>query len=257
MRLFHPILTVFATFLLFQPAFADNKDSERQLYIRKYKNLAISEMKRRGIPASIILAQGMLESDCGKSRLAVEANNHFGIKCHGWQGASIYEDDEEIHECFRKYDNAKQSYRDHSDFLYTSPRYASLFALSSSNYRGWAKGLQDCGYATDPKYAERLVGIVESCGLSRYDVQNATGFAEDGVQYELFEDNDPALFRMPLERTVLVRNGAPYIIACSSDTYQSIAKEYGLFVWELVRFNHLKHAPARLEDGTAVFIGRQ
>ena len=257
MRLFHPILTVFAALLLFQPAFADSKEGERQLYIRKYKNLAISEMKRRGIPASITLAQGMLESDCGKSRLAVEANNHFGIKCHGWQGASIYEDDDEMHECFRKYDNARQSFKDHSDFIYASPRYAALFSLSSSDYKGWAKGLQDCGYATDPNYADHLIGLVETCGLGRYDMQNATGVAEEPASYELFEDDDSTLFRMPLEREVREKNGAPYIIACSSDTYQSIAKEYGLFVWELVRFNHLRQAPARLDDGTAVFIGRQ
>jgi hypothetical protein len=259
MRPFRYTLTAFAAILAILPAVAGTPSSagDRQLYVRKYKNLAINEMKRSGIPASIILAQGMLESDCGKSPLAVDGKNHFGIKCHGWEGESVYVDDDDAHECFRKYESVRQSYRDHSDFLTTGTRYKSLFELSQNDYIGWARGLQACGYATDTAYASHLINLIESCGLSRYDGMNATGVPEAVPSFELFEEDDPALCKVWLSRQVLQKGGAPYIIACSSDSYKSIAKEYGLFVWELLRFNHLKRAPARIDDGTAVFIGRK
>src|SRR5512137_2424814 len=127
-------------------------------YIERYKDLAVSETKRTGIPASITLAQGMIESDFGRSRLATEANNHFGIKCHDdWKGATIKHHDDKRNECFRKYPKAEQSYYDHSDFLKSTSRYSSLFELSATDYKSWARGLKKAGYATNPDYANMLI----------------------------------------------------------------------------------------------------
>lgn len=139
-------------------------------YVNKYSGLAVSEMRRTGIPASITLAQGMLESDYGRSTLATKGNNHFGIKCHSdWQGKKIYHDDNRKGECFRSYPTAEDSYRDHSDFLTTGSRYKDLFKLSSTDYKGWAHGLKKAGYATDPKYATLLITKIEAYGLHLYD----------------------------------------------------------------------------------------
>ena len=162
---------------------------DRQEYIAKYKKWAIAEMNRTGIPASITLAQGILESDCGNSDLAVEANNHFGIKCHSdWTGKTMHKDDDRNNECFRSYDNAYQSFKDHSDFLTGKSRYASLFTLDKTDYKGWAKGLKKCGYATERTYAERLIKIIEEEGLDTYDTDNGDE-AEDLVADEMGDLN--------------------------------------------------------------------
>jgi flagellum-specific peptidoglycan hydrolase FlgJ len=138
-------------------------------YIAFFKPIAIDEMNQYGIPASITLAQGVLESASGKGRLALEANNHFGIKCHDWKGKRIYHDDDRAQECFRKYDHPRSSYRDHSLFLANRKRYAGLFKLKKTNYKGWAKGLRKAGYATDPKYAKKLIALIERYELYRFD----------------------------------------------------------------------------------------
>ncbi len=139
-------------------------------YLNKYSTLAVSEMKRTGIPASITLAQGMLESNYGRSTLAVRGNNHFGIKCHSdWQGDRVLHDDNRRGECFRAYSSAEDSYRDHSDFLVNGSRYRDLFRLSSTDYKGWAHGLRKAGYATDPNYAHLLITKIEQYGLHAYD----------------------------------------------------------------------------------------
>jgi len=144
-------------------------------YITKYSALAVSEMRRTGIPASITLAQGMLESNYGRSTLATEANNHFGIKCHNdWRGEKIYYDDNHRGECFRSYPTAEESYRDHSDFLTTGSRYKDLFRLNSTDYKGWAHGLKKAGYATDPKYASLLISKIDAYGLHLFDTGSAT-----------------------------------------------------------------------------------
>ena len=143
-------------------------------YINKYKSLAISEMDEFGIPASITLAQGILESGNGESRLAVEANNHFGIKCHtNWDGETIFADDDEKNECFRKYSTVEESFRDHSLFLSTRDRYQFLFNYKKTNYRKWARGLKEAGYATNPKYASSLIKIIKNNNLSKYDISTA------------------------------------------------------------------------------------
>ena len=139
-------------------------------YLNKYSALAILEMKRYRIPASITLAQGLLESSYGKGRLAVEGNNHFGIKCHkSWRGKKIYHDDDEKNECFRKYRDVADSYRDHSLFLKNRSRYSPLFDLDIKNYRAWAKGLKKAGYATDPKYANKLISLIDRYQLYKFD----------------------------------------------------------------------------------------
>ena len=139
-------------------------------YIKEYSGIAKEEMLQYGIPASITLAQGILESGAGVGELTLKANNHFGIKCHtGWEGDSVYHDDDERGECFRKYSDPKYSYRDHSLFLTQRSRYQELFKLRKDDYKGWAKGLRKAGYATDPKYPEKLIGIIERYNLEAYD----------------------------------------------------------------------------------------
>ena len=138
-------------------------------YVKFYSNIAMDEMIQFGIPASITLAQGILESGAGKGRLAVQANNHFGIKCHDWNGKKIYHDDDEEQECFRKYDNPEYSYRDHSLFLTNRGRYSFLFDLKKDDYKQWAKGLKKAGYATDPKYPKKLIDLIQRYQLYKYD----------------------------------------------------------------------------------------
>ena len=141
-----------------------------QQYIDFFKAEAIHEMKLYGIPSSITLAQGILESGSGKGRLAKEANNHFGIKCHDWLGERIYHDDDRAQECFRKYDDPNESYRDHSLFLVNRKRYSNLFKLKITDYKSWAKGLKKAGYATDPKYPKKLISLIEKYKLYKYDI---------------------------------------------------------------------------------------
>jgi len=141
-------------------------------YIKQYRDIAISEMNRTGIPASITLAQGLLESGIGESRLAVEGNNHFGIKCHDWTGPSVRHTDDAPNECFRKYNTVYESYLDHSDFLTGRKRYQVLFTYDREDYTRWAKGLKSCGYATNPKYAELLIQKIELYYLNIFDKPN-------------------------------------------------------------------------------------
>ena len=139
-------------------------------YVKKYAPAATKNMRFFKIPASITLAQGILESGYGEGTLAKKANNHFGIKCHkGWKGKSITHDDDEKDECFRSYKNPLRSYRDHSLFLVDRDRYSSLFTLNRKDYKGWAVGLKAAGYATDPKYADKLISLIERFNLNRFD----------------------------------------------------------------------------------------
>lgn len=141
-------------------------------YIAYFKQTAVKEMQLFNIPASITLAQGILESGSGKGRLARVANNHFGIKCHDWKGARIYHDDDKDQECFRKYKNPNQSFRDHSEFLAYRKRYAGLFKLKPDDYKRWAKGLRKAGYATDPKYPKKLITLIERYELYKFDTKS-------------------------------------------------------------------------------------
>lgn len=154
---------------LFAGAVAEAAESPQEEYIEQWYRVAVSEMYRSGVPASITLAQGLLESGYGQSELAVRANNHFGIKCHDWRGQKVYFDDDRKGECFRKYPHAEASFRDHSDFLRYRDRYKFLFDLDPSDYKGWAYGLKKAGYATDPSYPRKLIGLIETYSLDRFD----------------------------------------------------------------------------------------
>ena len=227
---------------------------ERKQYIEKYNKLAISEMKRAGVPASITLAQGILESDNGTGRLAKKANNHFGIKCHdNWKGRKIYHDDDRRKECFRKYDNAVESYRDHSDFLRNSNRYASLFNLDRENYKGWARGLKKAGYATDNQYDKLLIRIIEENKLYQYDnlkradrkaknkntgkegvsmIKPISGNKETNLESGVENVNNPG-------SRISKRNRIDYIVVSEGDTYKSLENEFGMMHWELFKYNDL------------------
>ncbi len=161
----------------------------QERYIDEYKDVAISEMERTGIPASIKMAQAILESQSGRSELAINANNHFGIKCKSeWNGSMYYYQDDDknkegeiIHSCFRSYTSALDSYKDHSEFLVNRPRYKDLFNLSKTDYVAWAQGLKKCGYATDPIYSERLIKIIQKYNLDNLDITNTLAESKDKI----------------------------------------------------------------------------
>ncbi len=197
-------------------------------YIDRYSSLAIEHQDEFGIPASITLAQGLLESAAGRSTLASKANNHFGIKCHKeWKGKSVKRNDDAPNECFRKYNTVEESFRDHSLFLRRS-RYQKLFKLDVTDYQNWAKGLHECGYATDPNYAARLITIIERYSLYTYDTESGRN-SEETV----------AFIRDMLVRTHPVRRsrGLHYVVATPGDTYASIAKEFNLKPKKLMGYN--------------------
>ncbi|HEX6915029.1 MAG TPA: glucosaminidase domain-containing protein, partial [Chitinophagaceae bacterium] len=202
------IFAVLVFCLVVSGAFAQDKVEE---YIRTYQELAIKEMLRTGVPAAITLAQGILESQSGESDLARKSNNHFGIKCkNDWTGATVYHDDDARGECFRSYDNAEQSYRDHSDFLKSRPHYTFLFSLDPTDFEGWAKGLKKAGYATSPTYADRLIGLIR-----RYNLQEYTLVAlnrKKGNEDEMFsyaKDETPDIPEQPADTTRDVEAVAP------------------------------------------------
>ena len=241
----------------------------RQEYIDKYKETAMEAMRTHGIPASITLAQGCLESGDGNSDLAVKANNHFGIKCHNdWKGQTYYKkDDDPGKSCFRKYRNASESFKDHSDFLRYRDRYAFLFDLEITDYKGWCYGLKKAGYATDPQYAERLIKIIEDYRLYRFDREMYTKAGKNSnllppspnelmKVMELNPARNSLLYKYSRNRTIYVRNGVPYILAGSMDTYESIAEEYNLFTTELLRYNDLRK-PKELVPGTVVYLQKK
>lgn len=219
--------------------FSQTKQLSREEYIQKFRDLAVSEMKRSGIPASITLAQGCLESNNGNSRLSNEGNNHFGIKCKStWAGKRIYHDDDAPNECFRQYKNAEESYLDHTDFLITNPRYSQLFALHVTNYKDWAIGLKKAGYATDPTYADRLIKIIEDNKLYVYDTATDLKELAKIEQERLQEKKHPSQASQAMaNRAIEVRNGLKSIIVQQGDTFESIAKELGMSDWELYSYN--------------------
>lgn len=189
-----------------------------QAYIDSYSEIAQEEMLQYGIPASITLAQGILESGAGRGELTGKANNHFGIKCHGWQGDKVYHDDDEAQECFRKYSDPKYSFRDHSLFLTQRSRYQDLFKLKKDDYKGWAKGLKKAGYATDPKYPDKLIGIIKRYDLDKYDD------AVLGKKGNSNKDDETKI------ATHEVRKG---------DTLYNIARRYNITVETLKEYNGL------------------
>ena len=205
--------------------------SPQHLYIEQYSGIAVSEMYRSGVPASITLAQGLLESGAGMSELARKGNNHFGIKCHDWDGATTYHDDDEEQECFRKYRDVYESYEDHSRFLARQPRYRSLFRLKRTDYKGWARGLKKCGYATSPTYANKLIGIIELYKLHKYD--KATKYDRFMVSRSEVKGIAPGTNLHQIH----IYNKNYYLIARAGDTFKSIAKEVGISYKKIAKYN--------------------
>ena len=216
-------------FFLFVPfIFYSQNLNKVEIYINDYKDLAIEHMNIYGIPASIKLAQGILESGSGKSELAVNSNNHFGIKCHSnWEGERTYYDDDEKNECFRKYKLVKDSYIDHSLFLSNKGRYSSLFSLKITDYKGWAKGLKKAGYATDPEYANNLIRLIEKYYLFDFDNKKKKIEKEN-----LDIDSNPNHIY-----SIKLCNEVPYITAKKDDSYKSLADFLDIWESELLRFN--------------------
>jgi LysM repeat protein len=211
-------------------------------YVDLYNKLAVKEMKRSGVPASITLAQGMLESSNGNSRLAVNGNNHFGIKCHkGWEGGTLYQDDDHPNECFRKYKSVFDSYADHSNFLRSRERYTFLFSIKTTDYKEWAHGLKRAGYATDPQYAQLLIKIIEDHRLYRFD-QDIN--PDDVRTYEDIPANkkgmvDNFVIDMYRSHTVKYNNGVGYVEVKNGDTFKSISQEFDMRDWEIFAYNDL------------------
>jgi hypothetical protein len=236
-------------------------------YISQYKELAIEEMKKYHIPASITLAQGILESENGNSRLAVNANNHFGIKCHKeWTGKTYYQDDDEKNECFRKYKEPGESYRDHSDFLSTRDRYKFLFDLDMTDYKGWAHGLKQAGYATNPRYPELLIRIIEENGLHQYDKVSGQQSAVKTQNSELITQNSDLLSVPPQvfeitgrggnDRVIFLNNGVKFILAREGDDFFMIASEFNIYSWQLYSYNEMTKKD-RPVTGEKIYLERK
>lgn len=234
--------------LLFLPcAFQANAQSWNQAYddyIKKYKDIAIEQMEKFHIPASITLAQGLVESGAGTSTLARYSNNHFGIKCgKSWEGRTVRHDDDARNECFRAYKKTKDSYEDHSKFLRTGLRYAFLFRLDPKDYKGWARGLKRAGYATDPTYANRLIKIIEIYKLYRYD--------NKGAKYE-----HQWLLENPHPHQPYLSNDLLYVIARQGDTWKDISKEFDISHKKLIKYNDL-YKEYILQPGDIVYLEKK
>lgn len=237
-------------------------------YIEIYKDIAMQEMKDYRIPASITLAQGILESASGNSELARKANNHFGIKCHlEWDGKTFIMDDDRANECFRVYENPLESYKDHSVFLATRDRYARLFDLDILDYKGWAKGLKEAGYATNPRYPELLVNIIEEFELFNYDrlvvdggfAYNPVNVTSKEVTYrprnKNEEDFEP-IYIGPDGRQVYENNGIKFTHARKGDDFFTIAQDFAIYTWQIYKYNDLDKKD-ELKENQIVYLQKK
>jgi LysM repeat protein len=278
------------TFIAGLTAFSQSSMTVEE-YIMQYKDLAVKEMENYHIPASITLAQGILESENGNSPLAIEANNHFGIKCHEeWTGKTYNHDDDVKNECFRKYLKVEDSFRDHSEFLTTRDRYKSLFDLDITDYQGWANGLKQAGYATNPRYPEILIRIIEENGLYELDrvgngqwaggnkesavgsQQSAVGSQQSkpGTQHSALRTPNselstqhselPAVFEIAgwggNDRIIFLNNDVKFILAREGDDFCKIAGEFGIYSWQIREYNDLT-ARDKLSRGQKVYLERK
>ena len=212
------------------------QEISRKEYIEKYSSLAVKQMHQYKIPASITLAQGILESNNGNSRLAVKANNHFGIKCHGWEGKKIFADDDKKNECFRNYKNVLESFVDHSLFLNKYSRYEFLFDYKITDYKSWAKGLKKAGYATNSKYPELLIKIIEENKLYQFDREKIDKNLISGKRN---------IYMHP--------NKIKYVISQNQETYEKIAKSLNIKLKQILKYND-DNKLSVLKVGTKVFI---
>jgi GR25 family glycosyltransferase involved in LPS biosynthesis len=228
------LVVSFIMLISFSEIFSQNLT--RKQYITKYSALAVKQMRQYKIPASITLAQGILESNNGNSKLAVKANNHFGIKCHGWEGKKIFEDDDKKNECFRKYKSPLESFKDHSLFLNKYSRYAFLFDYKITDYKSWARGLKKAGYATNKKYPELLIKIIEDNKLNVFD--------DKDVEIEFISE---------IRDIYMHPNRIKYVKSENQDTYITIAKNLKMKLWQLQKYNDSKETNI-LAEGTIIFI---
>lgn len=248
-------------------AFSQNTQKKKETldYIERYKDIAMEEMQKDKIPASITLAQGILESGNGQSKLAKQGNNHFGIKCHSdWKGKRMHQDDDAPNECFRVYDNAEDSYRDHSKFLKNGTRYKSLFELSSTDYKGWAKGLKKAGYATLPTYATVLINLIETYDLQQYDQMVVSGkfkkkspkavekpakpvkpaknkkIKGNAKSYAVPDLENRKAIEVTASHHYIKENfGVEFIVTKENDNLSSLAKELKMYEYQLIKYNNL------------------
>ena len=249
-------------------ASGQRKIASYEQYIDQYNHLAAEQEKKYNIPASIKLAQAILESGAGRARLAREANNHFGIKCHrDWKGKKAYHDDDLRNECFRRYGSVKDSYEDHSRFLSERPRYAKLFTLNKKDYRGWAKGLQQCGYATDRAYANKLIKLIEDYELYLYDMGGKSGnkassakkkaskkkLKKESSQKKTPPANDG---KRLLPRNVYKTYGLIYTVARYDDSFAQIADDLGFKTKDLARYNEVPE-DFPLRQGDIIYLEKK
>lgn len=255
-------------------SFSQEKSQATIAYIEKYNKIAMREMQEYKIPASITLAQGILESGNGNSELAKKSNNHFGIKCHNsWNGKRTYHDDDEKGECFRVYDSPADSYRDHSIFLTNGQRYAFLFDLKITDYKGWAKGLKKAGYATLPVYANVLINLIETYDLTKYDKQALKGpkivikndkhkknskndkhEEKPSVTYSPYNLTDAEIVDKLVDgRFVRENNGVKFIYANEGDDVYLLADKMELYDYQLVKYNNLGKR-RKLNEGEVIYI---
>lgn len=268
------IVALFFSLVIIEISHAQVRQT-REEYIDKYKAIAVAHMERYGIPASITMAQGILESDSGNSVLSRNSNNHFGIKCKKtWKGDRVYHDDDAKGECFRSYPSVEASYQDHAEFLDSSPRYDSLFAYPSTDYRSWARGLKAAGYATAPDYAQRLVKIIEDNHLYLLDQDDGTrryaSYKTSGSDDETwFESHstatsdelvDPNAFRVTINShcgyNIYRNNKTYYIIAKEGDTFRTLGTTFRISERNLRKFNDAART-STLAKGDIVYIERK
>ena len=257
------LLLVVILFFVLPMSYAQSVQEE---YIKKYCQVAVEEMTRTGVPASITLAQGILESGSGTSQLSIKGNNHFGIKCHSdWTGGKMYVDDDAKNECFRMYHNASESFRDHSDFLRNNQRYASLFQLDIKDYKGWATGLKKAGYATSPTYATRLIEIIERYNLAQYD---SGTFVPAVVQPDnnVLADNAEASASKPTryytsngfelsmtEYSLGSNNNTQYIVLKYDMDIEVLSRKLGMAPWQLPKYNDLPKK-CKVKAGEIIYL---
>lgn len=244
--------------LLCLPLAAVGQNALYLRYIDTYKDMAVEQMLLHGIPASITLAQGLLESGAGTSRLALKANNHFGIKCGGrWDGPYILCDDDAPNEKFRKYRSPRHSYEDHSLFLCSNKRYAFLFNLKRTDYKGWANGLKKAGYATNPRYASSLISIIERYELDKYDrIKKLPGKKNKKTRSSATRSEQQTAAIAALALRVRMCNDNYYVIARAGETYTSIAKETGVKEKRLRKYNEVGTFQ-ELQEGDIVYLEKK
>lgn len=240
-------------FLLFIVGGVQSQPAERRItrneYIERYKDDAIREMHKSHVPASITLAQGILESGDGNSPLAMYANNHFGIKCHSdWKGKTMHIDDDEKDECFRKYDDAYESFRDHSAFLAARSRYAFLFDLKITDYKGWAKGLREAGYATNPRYASLLIKIIEQHNLNQYDSYGKVPPKKLNQKKTVVTLADTKKMRV-----VKLHNDIKYIVVKEGDSFYRIAHDFEMNLRQIYKYNDINKGDV-LSIGEVIYL---